>query len=148
MVDLNYFDRWYNKSLDWHKSLGMLVLGMGLLKTGWQLYSPTPDTIVHLQYWQRIGANITHKLLLASMILVPLSGYLISTSDGSVVDIFDWFEFPALVPVNAELRDLAIALHYYLAYATGFLVLGHVAAALKHQFIDKDALLARMLWRE
>jgi len=148
MVDLSYFDRWYNKSLDWHKSLGMLALGLGLLKTGWQLYSPTPDTVVPLANWQRISANIMHKLLLTMMILIPLSGYIISTSDGSPVDIFEWFEFPSLISVNAEFRDLAIAFHYYLAYAVVILLLGHVGAALKHQFVDKDALLTRMLWRE
>ena len=40
MVDLTYYDKWYNASLAWHKALGMLVLGLGIAKIGWQLYSP------------------------------------------------------------------------------------------------------------
>ncbi len=147
MVDLTYYDKWYNKSLAWHKSLGMLVLAAALLKIVWQLYSPIPDTTADLANWERLGANIMHKLLLALMILIPISGYLVSTSDGKAVDIFGWIDVPALVSKNKELRDLAIELHYYMAYATVVLVLGHIAAALKHQFVDKDATLVKMLWR-
>jgi len=147
MVDLTYYDKWYNKSLHWHKSLGMLVLGVILLKIAWQLYSPIPDTTKHLKAWEKMAANIMHRLLLVIMVLIPVTGYLISTSNGKVVDIFGWFEIPALVSKNRELRDLAIDLHYYLAYGTVVLLLGHIGAALKHQFIDKDSTLTKMLWR-
>jgi len=147
MVDLSYYDKWYNKSLAWHKSLGMLVLGAALLKIGWQLYSPTPDAAAHFTYWDRLGVNIMHNLLLAMMILIPVSGYLISTSNGGAVDIFGWLEFPALVAKNTELRDLAIELHYYMSYGTAVLLLGHIGAALKHQFINKDNTLMKMLWK-
>ena len=147
MVDLTYYDKWYNRSLDWHKSLGMLVLGAALLKIGWQLYSPTPKTTLNLKNWERLSANIMHKLLFAMMILIPISGYLISTSNGKPIEIFGWFDVPALISNNKELRDLAIELHYYMAYGIAVLVLGHVGAALKHQFINKDGTLVKMLWR-
>lgn len=147
MVDLTYYDKWYNRSLEWHKSLGMLVLGAALLKIGWQLYSPTPKTTQNLKYWEQLSANIMHKLLFAMMVLIPVSGYLISTSNGKPVEIFGWFDVPALISNNKELRDLAIELHYYMAYATAVLVLGHIGAALKHQFVNKDGTLVKMLWR-
>lgn len=147
MVDLTYYDKWYNKSLAWHKSLGMLVLAAALLKIGWQLYSPIPNASAALKNWERLGSNIMHKLLFAMMLLIPITGYLISTSNGKVVDIFGWFEIPALLSINTELRDLAIELHFYLAYGIAVLLLGHVAAALKHQFMDKDGTLVKMLWR-
>jgi cytochrome b561 len=147
MVDLGYFDKWYNKSLDWHKSLGMLVLGASLLKIGWQLYSPLPDTTKNLKAWERWSANIIHKFLLAMMVLIPVSGYIISTSNGQVVDIFNWFEFPALISKNTGLRDLAIELHYYMSYVTAVLLVGHIGAALKHQLINKDNTLGKILWR-
>jgi cytochrome b561 len=147
MVDLTYYDKWYNRSLDWHKSLGMLVLGAALLKIGWQLYSPTPKTTLNLKNWERLSANIMHKLLFAIMILIPISGYLISTSNGKPIEIFGLFDVPALISNNKELRDLAIELHYYMAYGAVFLVLGHIGAALKHQFVNKDGTLVKMLWR-
>ena len=77
----------------------------------------------------------------------PLTGYLISTSNGKVVDIFGWFNIPALISKNTKVRDIAIELHYYMSYGIAVLLLGHVAAALKHQFFDKDGALVKMLWR-
>lgn len=147
MVDLTYYDKWYNRSLEWHKALGMLVLGAALLKIGWQLYSPTPKTLVNLKKWERLCANIAHMILIAMMVLIPVTGYLISTSNGKPIDVFGWFDIPALISKNKELRDLAIELHYYMAYATAILILGHVGAALKHQVFNKDGTLLRMLWR-
>ena len=147
MVDLTYYDKWYNGSLTWHKSLGMIVLGLALCKIGWQLYSPLPGPHTNLKLWEKTSARIMHKLLLAMMVLIPATGYLISTSDGKAVDIFNWFSIPALISNNKELRDLVIDLHFYMAYGTAVLILGHVGAALKHQFINKDSTLTRMLWK-
>jgi cytochrome b561 len=147
MVDLTYYDKWYNKSLSWHKSLGMLVLAAAFLKIGWQLYSPIPDTTTQLKSWERIGANVMHKLLLALMFLIPITGYIISTSNGKVVDTFGWFDVPALISKNTELRDWAIELHYYMAYGIAVMLIGHIGAALKHQFINKDGALSKMIWR-
>lgn len=147
MVDLTYYDKWYNKSLTWHKAVGMLVLAAAILKIGWQLYSPLPGTNPLLKAWEKFAARLMHIILLVMMILIPVSGYLISTSNGKPIDIFGWFAIPALVPVDKNLRDLAIDLHFYLAYGTAILALGHAGAALKHQFINKDGTLTKMLWR-
>ena len=146
MVDLTYYDRWYNSSLSWHKSLGMLVLALTLLKLGWQLYTPAPAPAGSLQPWERSAAVTMHRLLFAMMLLIPATGYLISTSDGKAVAVFGLFSFPALFDIDTVLRDLAIDLHLYLAYATAILLTAHAAAALKHQLIDRDGTLKRMLW--
>ncbi len=147
MVDLTYYDKWYNSSLSWHKSLGMIALVLAMLKIGWQFYSPIPDTTKDLKAWERMSAHAMHKLLLVMMILIPLTGYLISTSAGKGVMIFNWFEIPSLISENKSIRDLAIELHFYLAYATGLFAIGHACAAIKHQFIDKDSILTKMLWK-
>jgi cytochrome b561 len=147
MVDLTYYDKWYNGSLTWHKSLGLIVLGLALIKIGWQIYSPTPGPAATLKPWEKTGARIMHVILTFMMVLIPATGYLISTSDGKAVDVFGWFSVPALVGKNTEVRDLAINLHFYLAYGTALLLAGHIGAALKHQFINKDGTLTRMLWK-
>ncbi len=147
MVDLTYFDKWYNKSLSLHKSLGMVVLALALIRLGWGLYSPTPQAADTLSRWQRIAAKLMHHLLAFMMFAIPLTGYLISTSAGRGISMFGWFELPAVVPVDEQTRELAVALHFYLAYATAAVLLGHIGAALKHQFVDKDGTLVRMLWR-
>lgn len=147
MVDLGYYDKWYNASLHYHKSLGMLALALVLVKAGWHQYTPAPGPSAGLPGWERRAANLVHYVLWGMMVLIPVTGYLISTSAGKPVRIFDWFGIPALIEVDEELRELAISAHYYLAYATLFLVAGHAGAALKHHFVNRDDTLKRMLWK-
>jgi cytochrome b561 len=147
MVDLTYFDPWYNRSLEWHKALGMIVLALALGKLLWLHVSPSPRLGATLPPWQRIAAKATHHTFVVMMLLIPLTGYTISTSDGKSVSLFGLVELPALWPRNEALRDWAIELHFYAAYGTALLALAHAAAAVKHQFYDRDGTLARMLWR-
>jgi cytochrome b561 len=88
-----------------------------------------------------------HSLLLSMPVALPITGYFISTSAGQPIDIFGWFEIPSIVVINNTARDVAIDLHYYFGYGTGLLACLHVAAALKHHFIDRDETLIRMLRR-
>lgn len=147
MVDLSYFDRWYNQSLSLHKSFGMLVLGLALALFAWKRYSPSPPPSGSLPRWQRVSAHLMHIALMIAMIVIPLSGYLISTSAGQPVAFFGMFEIPPPAPNNKGMRDLAIAIHYYSAYGVAGLVAGHAGAAIKHELIDRDGSLARMIWR-
>ena len=87
-----------------------------------------------------------HRALLLMMFVIPITGYLISTSAGKPVPVFDLLEIPALVGKNTRLRDAAIAVHYYLGYGVGVMAVAHAAAAIKHQFVDRDGTLARMIW--
>ena len=147
MVDLTYYDKWYNASLHYHKSLGILALALAMVKLGWHVYTPAPGSLADLQPWEKTGARLMHYLLWGMMLLIPVSGYLISTSAGKPIQLFNWFAIPALVDVDEELRELAIDVHFYLAYATLFLAAGHAGAALKHHFINRDDTLKRMLWK-
>ncbi len=146
MVDLTYYDRWYNASLAWHRSLGLAALALAVLFLVWKAVSPSPALPASVAGLQRRLATGAHHLLLLLMVLVPAAGYLVSTSAGKAIDMWGWFSIPALVPVDDVLRDAAIQVHFYSAYGLGLLALGHAAAALKHQFIDCDGVLARMLW--
>lgn len=147
MVELSYFDRWYQRSIEYHKALGMLVLALAVGKLAWMRASPAPALAAAIGRRQRILAKATHHTLVLMMLVIPVSGYLISTSDGKAVSLFGLVDIPAVVPKNATVRDIAIAAHYYLAYAMAVLAGMHILAALKHQFINRDGTLARMLWR-
>ena len=146
MVDLTYFDKWYNVSLAIHKGFGMVVLALSVVFVGWRFVSPAPEFQAELKPWERVAATIMHHALYAMMLLIPVTGYFISTSAGKPIDIFGWFEIPPVIDVDKNLRDLAIELHYYLGYGTGALICLHAGAALKHQFIDRHGTLARMIW--
>lgn len=147
MVELSYFDKWYNQSLSLHKSFGLLVLALAGVYFAWKLVSPSPTGLTAAPRWQRLSARLVHAGLMLLMVAIPVSGYLISTSAGKPVAFFGLFDVPAPARNNREIRDLAITLHYYFAYGIVLLVVAHAGAAVKHQLFDKDGTLARMIWR-
>ena len=145
MVDLGYYDPWYHGSLLWHKSLGICVALFVLLKFIWRWVSPAPQAQATLTSFERTGSHLVHLSLILAMLVIPVSGYLVSSSEGAAIEIFNWFDLPALIPINDQSRDIAIDIHYYFAYGTLALVILHATAALKHQFIDGTGTLKRML---
>jgi cytochrome b561 len=147
MVGLTYYDHWYHDSLQAHKALGMLVFVLGMLTLVWRWVSPSPPLHATLKVWERRAASAMHHTLFGLVFLIPVTGFLVSTSEGKAVEFFDYFDVPALLVLGPDWRDLAIKLHFYSAYATAGLVALHAAAAIKHQLLDRDGTLARMLWR-
>lgn len=145
LAESSYFDRWYASCLEWHKALGMLALLAGMSYVLWAIVSRAPAPLPSLAAWERLAARGVHLTLFVMMVAIPLTGYLVSTSAGDGIWIFGLFEVPAALSKNDRLRDLAIELHFYLAYATAALVMLHAAAACKHHFLDGDGSLKRML---
>ena len=145
MVGLTYYDPWYNDSLALHKAIGIVVLALALAKFGWKLVDRKPGYGPEVRAYERAGATATHWMLGALLVVLPVTGYLISTSEGAGIDMFGLFEVPAFFDVTAGTRDLAIDLHYYLAYGGIALVGIHAIAAVKHTVIDKGSTLIRML---
>ena len=145
MVGLTYYDPWYYDSLALHKAMGIVVLALALAKFGWKLVDRNPGFGPEVKPHERAGATAMHWLLNALMVLLPVTGYLISTSEGAGIDMFGLFDVPALVDVTAETRDLAIDIHFYVAYGGIALVGMHIIAALKHHFVDRGSTLRRML---
>lgn len=147
MVGLSYFHRWYQDALYAHRAFGVIVFVLGVLTLLWRALSPSPAAVATLKPWEKWLGTAMHHLLFLMVFAIPVTGYLISISAGQAIDVFGLFEVPALITVGGRLRDLAIDVHYYLAYATALLVLLHAGAAIKHQLIDRDGTLARMLWK-
>lgn len=145
LAGLSYYDRWFYTSLEWHKALGMVALVAGVVKVIWAAGSHGPPPLESTAAWERSGTRTVHVILFAMMVVVPVTGYMISTSAGDGISMLGWFEVPAVLPKSERMRDLAVELHYYLAYGTAVLVAIHVLAALKHHFVDRDATLRRML---
>ena len=145
MVGLEYYDPWSYDTLEIHKALGMVVLLLASIMISWQIAGRGTRITESRKQWEVIAAKITHHLLYALMLVVPVTGYIISTSAGAGVAIFGLFEVPAVLPKSVPLRDVAISVHYYFAYAGVALIALHVAGALKHHFIDGDDTLRRML---
>ncbi|MNK73205.1 hypothetical protein D3C87_926980 [compost metagenome] len=148
MVGLDYYSSWRKEAPDLHKSIGLVLLGVMVLRVLWRFISPPPPTLQSYSRMTRIGATFGHAFLYLSLFVVMIAGYLISTADGVGIPVFGLFEVPALVSGLPDQADTAGVIHFYLAWVLVIFSGLHALAALKHHFIDRDATLTRMLGRK
>jgi len=145
MTTIDYYHKWYHTCFFLHKAFGILVIKLVVVDIFWLAINKTPNLPTHMKAYEVIAAKITHVLLIMMMILMPITGYFISTAAGDGIDFFNLYTFPNLLAGSHEYGEIAGKLHEYLGYFTAGLIVLHVLAALKHQFINKDNLLRRML---
>jgi cytochrome b561 len=135
------------KLYNYHKWVGVTVLALAVLRIVWKL-THKPPALLPMPRWQQIAAHAGHGVLYVLMLAVPLSGWIYSNAAGYRVVYLGKLPLPNLVERNRELAAQWVEVHGSLAFLLGVLVAVHVLAALKHQFIDKDNTLRRMLtWR-
>ncbi|CAO97103.1 cytochrome b [Erwinia tasmaniensis] len=145
MVTQGYYDEWYHKAPELHKSIGMVLFAVMLVRVVWRFVSPPPKPLKSYSPLVRHGAVIAHLLLYGLLFAILISGYLISTAEGKPVDVFGVLPVPALFTGLGEQADLAGNIHLWLAWSVVILSVLHGLAALKHHFIDRDITLKRML---
>ncbi|MDZ4251296.1 MAG: cytochrome b [Sulfuritalea sp.] len=133
------------KFYSWHKWAGVTIFLFVVLRLGWRLAHRPPELPASMPAWQRSVAAATHVLLYLLMVAVPLSGWLMSSAKGFQTVWFGVLPLPDLLTKDEALGDLLQALHRLLNYGMAAIVLAHLGAALKHHFIDRDDILARML---
>lgn len=127
-----------------HKSLGMIVLGSTLLFYIWRIFNVKPDDAPTLIRGQLLLSKIVKFGLLLVMALFPLSGYLMSSTGGHAVKVFDWYNVPLLLDKNEELQHLFHEVHESLLPITIVLLLLHIAGTLHHKFVLKDDTLEKI----
>lgn len=147
MVGLDYYDSWRKAGPDLHKSIGLTLFAVMVIRLAWRLISPPPPPLDSYSRVTRIGAHLVHLFLYAALFAVMVAGYLISTADGVGIPVFGLFEVPALVSGLPDQAETAGTIHLYLAWAIVVFAVLHGLAALKHHFIDRDVTLKRMLGR-
>jgi len=128
-----------------HKSVGMTVLTLAVLRLIWRLVNPVPAAPSAMPRWQRIASVVAHWALYALILLTPLMGWMMSSFKNYPVSYFKLFTFPDLVAPNEALFEASKALHKVLAGSMFSVAVLHILAALKHHFVDKDDVLRRML---
>ncbi len=128
-----------------HKSIGMLILLLALVRIAWRLVNPTPQPPAGTPRWQRIAAASTHGILYLLILAQPLVGWALSSSANYPVSFFNWFEFPAIVGPNHDLHEQLEEVHEVLAGAILIVAGIHALAGLYHHFVSKDDVLRRML---
>lgn len=145
MTDLTYYSPYYRTAPFWHKSIGISLAALLILRLCWRFLNPRPSPLAHHQRWEVRLASSVHALLYLLLGVVVISGYLISTARGQGVDVFGWFLVPALITDLPLQADRAGAVHYWVAISVLSLAAIHALGALKHHFLDRDDTLRRML---
>ncbi|RWP69213.1 cytochrome b, partial [Mesorhizobium sp.] len=131
-----------------HKSFGFLLLGLVILRIAWRLGNAAPALPRSVGRFERRAAALVHFALYAFQLALPLSGWaLVSVSMLEIPSVpFNLFVMPDLPLVESDTAEsFWISTHWYLAYAGIGLVALHIAAALRHHFWLKDAVLTRMV---
>ncbi len=143
MVDLP-FSPSRLKLYNWHKWAGVSILALSALRLLWRL-THRPPADLPMPAWQARAAHLTHQLMYLLFFALPLAGWAYSSAAGFPIVWFGVLPLPDFVPVDKALAESLKLSHKLLAYGLAALVLMHIAAALKHQWMDRDGLLARML---
>lgn len=133
------------KLISWHKWAGITVLGLVAIRLIWLKIKGAPAADPGLPAWQNKVSTATHHLLYLLMFAMPLSGWLMSSAKGFSVVYLGLWKLPDLVAKNEALGDTLKGGHGLFATVLLVLIGLHAAAALKHHFIDRDSILARMV---
>lgn len=137
------------KLYNWHKWAGVTILALSLLRLIWRITHRPPALPQAMEEampaWQKMAHHATHHLLYVLFFAVPLIGWAYSSAAGFPIVFLGLWQLPDFVPVSKELAEAIKPWHEISAFAMAALVVLHVAAALKHQIIDRDGLLERML---
>lgn len=133
---------------NWHKWAGITILALSAVRLLWRL-SHSPPAEPPMPAWQTRLAHAVHRALYVLFFAVPMAGWAYSSASGFSVVVFGVLPLPDWVPVSTSWAEALKTTHKVLAITLGLLVLLHVAAALKHHWVDRDGLLQRMrpTWR-
>ena len=128
-----------------HKSIGITILMLVLLRIGWRLYAGAPDGVPGTPRWQERIASVTHLALYALLLAMPLSGWILNSASGFPLQWFGLVNLPAIAGKDHAVHELAEDIHEWLFWAMVTLAVLHAAAAFYHHLFQRDATLTRML---
>ncbi len=129
-----------------HKSIGLTILLLMILRFFWRLSNPIPALPATTATWEKIVVRASHLLWYVCLIAMPLTGWMMSTAAGKLPN-FWWIAKIGVpgIPQSKPLAETISNIHTILAWVITALLVFHILGALKHQFIDKDFVLKRML---
>ena len=128
-----------------HKSVGITILLLAVLRLGWRALNPTPRAPTGAR-WEHALARGAHVALYGLLFAMPLSGWMMSSAKNYPVSWFNVLPLPNLVPVSESIYEFMHETHELLATTLIVIAAAHVLGALRHHFIKRDDVLKRMLW--
>lgn len=152
---VQYALAWYMKSLpdgphkiemfNLHKSFGLVVLLLAVLRLGWRLFNPPPPFPEEMAAWEKAAAWASHVLLYLVLFVQPVSGLLMALASSFPTTVFGLFNLPDPIGTVKWLQDVMLGVHWYGSWLVLALVAVHSAAALRHHYWLRDDVLKRML---
>lgn len=127
-----------------HKNIATTIIFLVIIRILWRYTHPAPKLPDTMSPTMKTLAHVGHLFLYVILVALPVTGCLFSWSAGHPAPVLYLFEIPRLVQDNPELLAVVKPLHIYISWFAGFLIVGHVLAALKHHFVDKDNILNSM----
>jgi cytochrome b561 len=128
-----------------HKSIGVTLLALIVLRIVWRFIHKPPAPLDSWKAWERRLSGLSHKALYLIMIIVPLSGIIMSAYGKYAVK---WFGIVLIDGMdNKAIRESSLSVHEIAGWVLLAFIILHVAGALKHAIIDKDETMSRMRWR-
>ncbi|MEX0759978.1 MAG: cytochrome b [Tistlia sp.] len=128
-----------------HKTIGVAILLLVVVRLGWRLVSPPPPLPASMPAWERRAAHTGHAALYLLLLAQPVVGLLHGFASGFPTVLLFGVTVPSLLATDKALTDLFGTAHFYLGWTFLAVVALHVAAALRHRFLLKDEILSRML---
>ena len=145
MVDLPRTPRYF-WVYDLHKSIGLTVLALMLLRLGWRLYAGAPRPVPGTGAAQHLAAQAVHVAIYVVALAMPISGWLYDSASGlRALRFFGMVTVPKLVAPDPQLKDLSHGVHEWGAWVLIALIVAHAGAALVHHLVQRDRTLWRML---
>jgi cytochrome b561 len=130
---------------NYHKWIGITILGLAAARLIWRLFHLPPELPVHMPRWQQQAAHVAHWGLYAFFFAVPLTGWAYSSAIGFPIVYLGLIPLPDWVSPNKELGEQLETVHACLAYTLAVIVAVHIAGAIQHTVKDGSAYLKRML---
>lgn len=127
-----------------HKSVGITVLALVLLRLAWRFIDRRPPYPPAMPAWQKAASEVSHGLLYVLLLAQAFSGWVYNSASNFALQWFGLVQVPRITGPSPDLKHLAHDIHERAWIVLAVLMAIHVAAALKHHFIDRDFTLARM----
>lgn len=130
-----------------HKNIASTLIFLFFIRVFWRYTHPAPELPNTLSSTLKAMTHIMHIALYIVLILMPVTGCLLSWSAGRTVPVLYLFNLPNIIQTNPEFKAIIKPTHIYLSWIVGVMVIGHIAAALKHHLIDKDNVFKSMMFK-
>ena len=129
----------------WHKSTGMLILALMVVRVAWRLVNVAPSLPADMRPLERRGARASHLLLYLLLLALPVTGWIVNSAANIPFRMFWLIPVPAVVEPDEAVADAVARAHFLLFVVLSLLLALHIGAALRHHFLKRNDVLVRML---